>query len=179
MANQSLKDQIEAAKSALTRDTVSAIPAVEPPASPTSVAMPQALDGVPAAPQTVATSQAAQALTKDGSANCDDMTALANQVTMLEEQLASNQRDLQTLIRKIREITRVQQQGTGATKTKTAQAPRRKWRKIISAVIAITAGSAVAGAYVLTTDQMAFVTADLYALFSGVVKQLVQLTGLE
>ena len=33
------------------------------------------------------------------------MTALADRVTLLEDQLASNQRDLQTLIRKIREIT--------------------------------------------------------------------------
>ena len=179
MANQSLKDQIEAAKSALAQDPVSAMPAVEPPVSLTSAAMSQARDGVPAAPQTPAKSQAAQAVTEDGFANRDDITALANQVTMLEDQLASNQRDLQTLIRKIREITRVQQHGTGATNTKTVHAARRKWRKFISAVIAITAGSAIAGAYVLTSEHVAVVTADLYALFSGVVQQLGQLAGLK
>ena len=85
--------------------------------------------GVPAGPQTPATSQTAQALTEDGSANRDDMTALANQVTILEDQLASNQRDLQTLIRKIREITRVQQHG-GSARSQTGHAARRKWSKI-------------------------------------------------
>ena len=51
--------------------------------------------------------------------------------------------------------------------------------KIIYIIIAIGAGSAVASAYVLTPDQMAVVTADMHALFSGMVKQLGQLIGLE
>ena len=81
--------------------------------------------------------------------------------------------------RKIREINRVQQHGTSATKTNTGQAASRKWRIIISAVITIAAGSAITGAYVLTSDQVAVVTADIYALFSGVVQQLGQFAGLE
>jgi hypothetical protein len=184
MANQSLKEQIEAAKSALARGAVTAMPAIEPTAPHLPIALPQAPDRTPVAPPTVSTATAVPAaaaptVTENGSANRDDMTALAARITALEDQLASNQRDLQTLIRKIREITRVQQNGTSSTGTETGRAARPKWRKIISAVIALAAGSAIAGAYVMMPDQMAVVSADIYALFSGVVQQLGQLTGLK
>jgi len=182
MANQSLKEQIEAAKSALARGAVTAMPAVEPPAPPLPMALPQAPDSTPVAPPTTpAAAAAAPPITvpENGATNSDDMTALAARVTVLEDQLASNQRDLQTLIRKIREITRVQQDGPSASGTETDRAARPKWRKIISAILAIAAGSAIAGAYVLMPDQMAVVSADIYALFSGAVQQLGQLTGLK
>ena len=182
MANQSLKEQIEAAKSALARGAVTAMPAVEPPAPPLPMALPQAPDSKPVAPPTTPAAAAAAppiTVTENGAANSDDMTALAARVTALEDQLASNQRDLQTLIRKIREITRVQQDGPSASGTETGRAARPKWRKIISAILAIAAGSAIAGAYVLMPDQMAIVSADIYALFSGAVQQLGQLTGLK
>ena len=182
MANQSLKEQIEAAKSALARGAVTAMPAVEPPAPPLPMALPQAPDSTPVAPPTTPAAAAAAppiTVTENGAANSDDMTALAARVTALEDQLASNQRDLQTLIRKIREITRVQQDGPSASETETGRAARPKWRKIISAILAIAAGSAIAGAYVLMPDQMAIVSADIYALFSGAVQQLGQLTGLK
>lgn len=178
MANQSLKEQIEAAKSALARGAVSAMPAVEPPAPRLPIALPQAPDSTPVAPPTAPAAPAPTA-TENGPTNSDDMTALAARITVLEEQLASNQRDLQTLIRKIREITRVQQDGPSATGTETGRTARPKWRKIVSAVLALAAGSAIAGAYVLMPDQMAVVSADIYALFSGVVQQLGQLTGLK
>jgi hypothetical protein len=182
MANQSLKEQIEAAKSALARGAVTAMPAVEPPAPPLPMARPQAPNSTPVAPPTAPaapTPTPTPTVTENGSANSDDMTTLAARVTALEDQLASNQRDLQTLIRKIREITRIQQDGPSASGTKTGRAARPKWRKIISAVLAVAAGSAIAGAYVLMPDQMAIVSADIYALFSGVVQQLGQLTGLK
>ncbi|MEK9718852.1 MAG: hypothetical protein VW520_06755 [Candidatus Puniceispirillum sp.] len=181
MANQSLKEQIEAAKSALARGAVSAMPAVEPPAPRLPIALPQAPDSTPVAPPTAPAAPAAPAptVTDNGPTSSDDMTALAARITVLEEQLASNQRDLQTLIRKIREITRVQQDGPSATGTETGRTARPKWRKIVSAVLALAAGSAIAGAYVLMPDQMAVVSADIYALFSGVVQQLGQLTGLK
>ncbi len=181
MANQSLKEQIEAAKSALARGAVSAMPAVEPPAPRLPIALPQAPDSTPVAPPTAPAAPAAPAptVTENGPTSSDDMTALAARITVLEEQLASNQRDLQTLIRKIREITRVQQDGPSATGTETGRTARPKWRKIVSAVLALAAGSAIAGAYVLMPDQMAVVSADIYALFSGVVQQLGQLTGLK
>ena len=181
MANQSLKEQIEAAKSALARGAVSAMPAVEPTAPHLPIALPQAPDSPPVAPPTISTAPAAPATTatENGSANSDEMTALAARITALEDQLTSNQRNLQTLIRKIREITRVQQDGPSVIGTGTGRAARPKWRKIISAVIALAVGSAIAGAYVLMPDQMAFVSADIYALFSGVVQQLGQLTGLK
>ena len=182
MANQSLKEQIEAAKSALARGAVTAMPAVEPPAPPLPMALPQAPDSTPVAPPkapAAATAAPPITVTENGSANSDDMTTLAARVTALEDQLASNQRDLQTLIRKIREITRVQQDGPSASGTETGRAARPKWRKIISAILAIAAGSAIAGAYVLMPDQMAVVSADIYALFSGAVQQLGQLTGLK
>ena len=182
MANQSLKEQIEAAKSALARGAVTAMPAVEPPAPPLPMALPQAPDSTPVAPPTApaaATAASPITVTENGSTNSDDMTVLAARVTALEDQLASNQRDLQTLIRKIREITRIQQDGASASGTETGRAARPKWRKIISAILAIAAGSAIAGAYVLMPDQMAIVSADIYALFSGAVQQLGQLTGLK
>jgi hypothetical protein len=182
MANQSLKEQIEAAKSALARGAVTAMPAVEPPAPPLPMALPQAPDSTPVAPPTTPAAAAAAppiTVTENGAANSDDMTALAARVTALEDQLASNQRDLQTLIRKIREITRVQQDGPSARETETGRTARPKWRKIVSAILAIAAGSAIAGAYVMMPDQMAVVSADIYALFSGVVQQLGQLTGLK
>ena len=183
MANLSLKEQIEAAKSALARGAVTAMPAVEPPAPPLPMALPQAPGTTPVAPPTAPAAPAAPTptptVTETGAANSDDMTALAARVTALEDQLASNQRDLQTLIRKIREITRVQQDGPSATGTETGRAARPKWRKIISAILAIAAGSAIAGAYVMMPNQMAVVSADIYALFSGVVQQLGQLTGLK
>ena len=178
MANQSLKEQIEAAKSALARGAVTAMPAVEPTAPPLPMALPQAPDSTPVAPPT-APATPTPTVTENGSANSDDMTTLAARVTALEDQLASNQRDLQTLIRKIREITRVQQDGPSASGTETGRAARPKWGKIISAVVAIAAGSAIAGAYVLMPDQMAVVSADIYALFSGAVQQLGQWTGLK
>ena len=178
MANQSLKEQIEAAKSALARGAVTAMPAVEPTAPPLPMVLPQAPDSTPVAPPT-APAAPTPTVTENGSANSDDMTTLAARVTALEDQLASNQRDLQTLIRKIREITRIQQDGPSASGTETGRAARPKWRKIISAILAIAAGSAIAGAYVLMPDQMAIVSADIYALFSGAVQQLGQLTGLK
>ena len=182
MANQSLKEQIEAAKSALARGAVTAMPAVEPPAPSLPMVRPQAPGTTPIEPPTAPAAAATAppiTVTGNGSANSDDMTTLAARVTALEDQLASNQRDLQTLIRKIREITRVQQDGPSASETETGRAARPKWRKIISAILAIAAGSAIAGAYVLMPDQMAVVSADIYALFSGAVQQLGQLTGLK
>ena len=182
MANQSLKEQIEAAKSALARGAVTAMPAVEPPAPSLPMVRPQTPGTTPVEPPTAPAAAATAppiTVTGNGSANSDDMTTLAARVTALEEQLASNQRDLQTLIRKIREITRVQQDGPSATGTETGRAARPKWRKIISAILAIAAGGAIAGAYVMMPDQMAVVSADIYALFSGVVQQLGQLTGLK
>ena len=182
MANQSLKEQIAAAKSALARGAVTAMPAVEPPAPSLPMVRPQAPGTTPVEPPTAPAAAATAppiTVTGNGSANSDDMTTLAARVTALEDQLASNQRDLQTLIRKIREITRVQQDGPSASETETGRAARPKWRKIISAILAIAAGSAIAGAYILMPDQMAVVSADIYALFSGAVQQLGQLTGLK
>ena len=155
------------------------MPTIEPPASPLPVALPQASDRMPAGLGTLATSPTTQDLTKKSPDNHDDMTALADRVTLLEDQLASNQRDLQTLIRKIREITRVQQHGGSATRQTRPKPSRRKWSRIIYIIIAIGAGSAIASAYVLRPDQMAVVTADMHALFSGMVEQLGQLIGLE
>ena len=179
MADQSLKEQIEAAKSALARGTVRVMPTVEPPAPPLPVALPQASDRIHVGPEKVATSTAGRALPEKGFDKGDDMTALADRVTLLEDQLASNQRDLQTLIRKIREITRVQQHGGSATEAKPGHSARRKWIKIIYIIVAIAAGSAIAGTYVIKPEQMAIVTADMHALFSGLVEQLGQLIGLE
>ena len=103
MANPSLKAQIEAAKSALASDLAApslVTPPPKPPLTPNSAGNNIAADngtndtgGIPA----------------DGeSAHATNAAALDERITRLEAKLLDNQRDLHTLLQKIREISRLQ-----------------------------------------------------------------------
>ena len=93
MANPSLKAQIEAAKSALASDFAAPSLAVPPPKPPTKPATP-ILAGNDIATAT--------------GANATNAAALDERITRLEAKLLDNQRDLHTLLHKIREVSRLQ-----------------------------------------------------------------------
>ena len=88
MANPSLKAQIEAAKSTLARDIAAPSLVVPPPKPPTTPIM--AGNG-----------------TSTG-ANAKNAAALDERITRLEAKLLDNQRDLHTLLQKIRAVSRLQ-----------------------------------------------------------------------
>ena len=106
MANPSLKAQIEAAKLALASDLAApslVTPSPKPPITPTAPIMASndidtatgatAATGIPADSKSVHSANAA---------------ALDERITRLEAKLLDNQRDLHTLLQKIREISRLQ-----------------------------------------------------------------------
>ena len=98
MANPSLKAQIEAAKSALSSDL----------AAPSVVAHPKP----PTAPimaGTTATGADADTGTKadSNSTHATNAANLDERITRLEAKLSDNQRDLHTLLQKIREVSRL------------------------------------------------------------------------
>lgn len=99
MANPSLKAQIEAAKSALSSD-LAAPSVVAPPKLPTT----------PIMAGTAATgANATTSTTADGkSTHATNADALDERITQLEAKLSDNQRDLHTLLQKIREVSRLQ-----------------------------------------------------------------------
>ena len=95
MANPSLKAQIEAAKSALASDLAApslVVPPPKPPMTPTTPSM---------VGNDIATG------TGTG-ANATNAAALDERITRLEAKLLDNQRDLHTLLQKIREVSRLQ-----------------------------------------------------------------------
>ena len=105
MANPSLKAQIEAAKSALASD-LAAPSLVTPPPKPLIT---------PMTPNTAANNIATDNGTNDTdgipaggkSAHATNAAALDERITRLEARLLDNQRDLHTLLQKIREISRL------------------------------------------------------------------------
>jgi len=121
MANPSLKAQIEAAKSALASDLAApsvVTPSVvtqspKPPTTPAMVRNDVATD----ADATDATANSGNAATPipanpipadSKSAHATNAVALDKRITRLEAKLLDNQRDLHTLLQKIREISRLQ-----------------------------------------------------------------------
>ena len=88
MANSSLKAQIEAAKSALASDLAAPSLVIPPPKPPTTPIMAGNDTGT--------------------GANATNAAALDERITRLEAKLLDNQRDLHTLLQKIREISRLQ-----------------------------------------------------------------------
>ena len=93
MANPSLKAQIEAAKSALASD-LAAPSLVVPPPKPTTTPTTPILAGNDIATGT--------------GENATNAAALDERITQLEAKLLDNQRDLHTLLQKIREVSRLQ-----------------------------------------------------------------------
>jgi hypothetical protein len=106
MANPSLKAQIEAAKSALASDLAAPSLVTPPPKPPLT----------PMTPNSAGNNIAADNGTKDTggipadgkSAHATNAAALDERITRLEAKLLDNQRDLHTLLQKIREISRLQ-----------------------------------------------------------------------
>ena len=166
MANPSLKAQIEAAKSALASDL--AVPSLmapppKPPITPTAPIMAgndidtatgaTAATGIPADSKSVHSANAA---------------ALDERITRLEAKLLDNQRDLKTLLQKIREVSRLQansgqtlqnptnnQAETMVTdEAKDKAVPRRSQRSpVMMVAVATLTGLAVGIAYFLVTDE--------------------------
>jgi ABC-type Na+ efflux pump permease subunit len=108
MANPSLKAQIEAAKSALASD-LAAPSLVTPPRKPTTTPAMVHNDVAIDIGETDAAANAANHIPADGkSAHATNAAALDKRITRLEAKLLDNQRDLHTLLQKIREISRLQ-----------------------------------------------------------------------
>jgi hypothetical protein len=93
MANPSLKAQIEAAKSALANDLAAPSLVVPPPKPPMATTTPIMVGN------DIATGTAA---------NTTNAATLDERITRLEAKLLDNQRDLHTLLQKIREVSRLQ-----------------------------------------------------------------------
>ncbi|MDB4857778.1 hypothetical protein OAH90_02000 [Alphaproteobacteria bacterium] len=108
MANPSLKAQIEAAKLALASDLAApslVTPSPKPPTTPAMVRNDIAID----TGETDAAANAANPIPAGGkSAHATNAAALDKRITRLEAKLLDNQRDLHTLLQKIREISRLQ-----------------------------------------------------------------------
>ena len=111
MANPSLKAQIEAAKSALASD-LAAPSLVTPPPKPLLTPMTPSSAGNHTAGNNNAadngTNDTGGIQADDKSAHATNAAALDERITRLEAKLLDNQRDLHTLLQKIREISRLQ-----------------------------------------------------------------------
>jgi hypothetical protein len=144
MANPSLKAQIEAAKSALASDLAApslVTPPPKPPMTPTTPIMARndiATDaGGLGADATDASANpiSANPISADSkSTHATNAAALDERITRLEAKLLDNQRDLHTLLQKIREISRLQtnsgksrkNQATDQAETKASDEARNK-----------------------------------------------------
>jgi len=161
MANPSLKAQIEAAKSALASD-LAAPSLVTPPRKPTPTPATVHND---VAIDTGETDAAANHIPADGkSAHATNAAALDKRITRLETKLLDNQRDLHTLLQKIREISRLQVNSGQSHKklandhaeTKANDAtkaePRQSQRSpVVMVAMAVLIGLVVGIAYFLVT----------------------------
>ena len=162
MANPSLKAQIEAAKSALASDLTSpslVVPPPKPPMTPTTPIM----AGNDIDTGTGAT--AAAGIPADGkSVHAANAAALDERITRLEAKLLDNQRDLHTLLQKIREISRLQtnsgeshknwakDQAKTMANDETKVEPRQSQRSpLVMVAMAILIGLVVGIAYFLVT----------------------------
>jgi len=116
MANPSLKAQIEAAKSALATGLAAPSLAVQPPEQPATPIM--AGNGIATGAATKSTNTnsdnaanpipASSILAEEKLAHSTNAAVLDKRITRLEAKLLENQRDLNTLLQKIREVSRLQ-----------------------------------------------------------------------
>ena len=144
MANPSLKAQIEAAKSALASDLAApslVTPPPKPPMTPTTPIMARndiTTDagglGADATDASVNPISANPISADSKSTHATNAAALDERITRLEAKLLDNQRDLHTLLQKIREISRLQtnsgksrkNQATDKAETKASDEARNK-----------------------------------------------------
>ena len=163
MANPSLKAQIEAAKSALASDLAVPSLVVPPPKPPAKPIM---------ASNDIGTGSGVTATTgipADGkSVRAPNAAALDERITRLEAKLLDNQRDLHTLLQKIREVSHLQS-NSGQThknpandqaetivtdKGKDKAVPRRSQRSpVMMVAVAILTGLASGIVYFLVTGE--------------------------
>ena len=151
MANPSLKAQIEAAKSALVGDLAVPSLVVPPPKPPAKPIM--ASNDIDTGSGVTATT----GIPADGkSVRAPNAAALDERITRLEAKLLDNQRDLNTLLQKIREVSRLQTNSGQTHKNpgKDKAVPRRSQRPpVMMVAVAILTGLAVGIAYFLVTDE--------------------------
>ena len=176
MANPSLKAQIEAAKSALASDLAVpslVVPPPKPPMTPTTpIIAGNDIDtgtGATGTGATATAATAAAAIPVDGkSVHATNAAALDERITRLEAKLLDNQRDLHTLLQKIREVSRLQansgqnpknpaneQAKTMITdETEDKAVPRRSQRSpVMMVAVATLTGLAVGITYFLVTSK--------------------------
>ena len=163
MANPSLKAQIEAAKSALASDLAVPSLVVPPPKPPAKPIM--ASNDIDTGSGVTATT----GIPADGkSVRAPNAAALDERITRLEAKLLDNQRDLHTLLQKIREVSRLQA-NSGQTyknrandqaktmitdEAKDTAVPRRNQRSPMMMVVVATLTSLAVGiAYFLVTGE--------------------------
>ena len=113
MANPSLKAQIEAAKSTLASDLAASSVVTPPPKQPMAPIMPgndiaTDVDAADASANAAIPIPANPIPANDRSADATNAATLDERITQLETKLLDNQRDLRTLLQKIREISRLQ-----------------------------------------------------------------------
>ena len=174
MANPSLKAQIEAAKSALASDlaapslvTPPPIPPITPNTAGNNIANDIGTNGTD--PNDTGTNDTGTndtgGIPADAkSAHATNAAALDERITRLEAKLLDNQRDLHTLLQKIREISRLQTNSGKSRKNRakdqaetmandaTKAEPRQSQRSpVVMVAMAILIGLVVGIAYFLVT----------------------------
>ena len=171
MANPSLKAQIEAAKSALASDLAApslVTPSPKPPITPATVRNDIAID-TGETDAAANSGYAANHFPAGGkSAHATNAAALDKRITRLEAKLLDNQRDLHTLLQKIREISRLQtnsgqsrkNQATDQAETKASDEARNKAEPhqsqrspLVMVAMAILLGLVAGIAYFLVTAE--------------------------
>ena len=167
MANHSLKAQIEAAKSALASDLAAPSLVTPPPKQPLTPMTPSSA-GNNTAGNNIAADNGTNdtgGIPADGkSAHATNAAALDERITRLEAKLLDNQRDLHTLLQKIREISRLQTNSGKSRKNRakdqaetmandeTKAEPRQSQRSLfVMVAMAILIGLVVGIAYFLVT----------------------------
>ena len=162
MANPSLKAQIEAAKSALASDLAAPSLVTPPPKPPLTPMTPSSAGNNIAADNGT---NDTGGITADGkSPHATNAAALAERISRLETKLLDNQRDLHTLLQKIREISRLQTNSGKSRKDRakdqtetmandeTKAEPRQSQRSpVVMVAMAILIGLVVGIAYFLVT----------------------------
>ena len=152
MVNPSLKDQIEAAKSAL-ENSQESIPTDQPLDDPSDAGT---------GPKVMPKQYIGDSGRGDPKTVYDpNITALDARITSLETKLLENQRDLYTLLGKIREVTRLQNNSGKKTKFKNvrqkdtnpdAQNMIKNKRRTIAIAVAVLSGIAIGTTLFLAND---------------------------
>jgi hypothetical protein len=168
MANPSLKAQIEAAKSALASDLAVPSLVASQPMKPTTPIM-AGDDTATGTDATASGATAAAGIPVDGKlVHGTNAAALDERITRLEDKLLDNQRDLHTLLQKIREVSRLQANSGQTQKnpandqaetmvtdeTEDKAVPRRSQRSpVMMVAVATLTGLAVGITYFLVADE--------------------------